>query len=408
MRFVTIVKHIENLELRKDTGQIPYHIGKISGVVSSLVSYYYTLKGGVDQGPVLIPPMMNVGVDYPFLETEVKGLGLHFLQYEGRGKFYDKSIYRYLLKNSSKIDVLHLFHFNAENIFYTLLYKILNPTGKVYLKLDINIPFYKSREHFFNIHKNTFGRVKIFLISSILQPLFFRLVHTISAESKIGATYFAERFKIPSKKMFLLQNGVDREKIDVYIPKTKNFQEKENLIITVGKIGTKEKNNEMLLKALSTIELTDWKVLFIGGIEDEFKSIIDVFFKENPEKIDQVIFTGRINSAPALYDCYNKAKIFCLTSINEGFPLAACEAAYFGNHLILTEQIVCFDELTDNGKYGKKIKKDNVQELAGYLKQLMGNEEKLKESCEMTKAHALANLTWQALIPKLYNRLNGV
>jgi len=406
MRFVTIVTHIENLELRKDTGQLPYHMGKIPGVFSSLVSYYYTLKGGRNQGPVLLPPM-NVNEDYPFLETEVKGLDLNFLEYEGRDSFFDKSVYHYLLKNSKKIDVLNLFHFSSENIFYTLVYKTLKPTGKVYLKLDIDIPYYKSKEHFFNIPKNAIGQAKLLVYSKIIQPLFFGLIHTISAESKVGAAYFGQRFKISPKKIFLLQNGVDKNRIEGYIPKAKSFHEKENVLLTVGRIGTRQKNNEMLLDALSLVNLGNWKVLFIGNIEETFKPTIDGFFEKNPGKKDQVIFTGHLDAAPELYGYYDKAKIFCLTSEDEGFPISACEAAFFGNHLVLTDRIDCFDELTDNGKYGTKVKRNDAQELAGYLTQLIENQEQLKDDCEKMKAHAFANLTWQALIPKLYDRLNG-
>jgi len=407
VRFVTIVPHAENLELRKDPGQIPYQLGKLPGISTSLVTYYYTLKGGRNEGSVAIPPNdpAQQHKDYPYLLTEVRDLNLNFLPNKGRGKFYEKSIFQYLLKNSTNIDVLNLFHFNSENIFYTFLYKLLHPKGKVYLKLDIDIPFYNQTKYFFNVN-GRFRYLKILIFTKLIQPAFFRQVHTISAESKFGVDYFCKRFKVPLKKMLLLPNGVDENQISKSISGIKSFGEKENIIITVGRIGTRQKNNEMLLKALTAIDLTDWKVFFIGLVEETFKPKIADFFKENPGKSDQVFFTGYINSPEVLYQYYNKSKIFCLTSIDEGFPLSACEAAFFGNYLVLTDRIYCFDELTNNGEYGKKIQLNDTDQLASSLKNLIENPEILQVTCEKIKAYAKANLTWQAIIPKLNKRLN--
>jgi glycosyltransferase involved in cell wall biosynthesis len=308
-----------------------------------------------------------------------------------------------LLKNSLKISVLNLFHFNAENIFYTILYKLLNPAGKVYLKLDIDIPFYEKSAHFFNAGRNNF--FKIFLFTKLIQPLFFNLVHTISAESKTGIDYFSGRFKPPFKKMLLLPNGVDEDQIGHNIAAVKKYNEKENIIISVGRIGTRQKNNEMLLNALKVIELNDWTVHFIGTIEETFNPVIESFFNENPGKRGQVFFTGHTSSPVELYEYYNRAKIFCLTSEDEGFPLSACEAAYFGNYLVLTDHIYCFDELTDGGKNGTKIQLNNITELSDCLTQLITNPTALEATYEKATVYAKANLTWQAIIPKLYDRL---
>jgi glycosyltransferase involved in cell wall biosynthesis len=394
------------LELRKDPGQIPYQLQKEFDYDSTLVSYFFTLEGGRNSGPLTDPPVDDETIyrHYPNLLTEVPGLKIDFLKNKGWGRFYEKAILDYLISHSKKIDILNLFHFNAANIFYTLLYKLLHPGGRVYLKLDIDIPFYKKTKYFFNVPAK-FGRLKIFLFTKFIQPLFFRLVHTISAESAAGVNYFSNRFQVPAKKMLLLLNGVDEERISRCLQVTKSFHEKENMIITVGRIGTRQKNNELLLNALSKTDLTHWKVFFIGPIEEAFKPVIDRFFEENPGKKDQVFFTGHIDSPENLYQYYNKAKVFCLTSEDEGFPLSACEAAFFGNYLVLTDSIDCFDELTNKGKHGQKVRQNNVDELAKWLIFIIENPEILVKNFEPMVAYATANLTWQAVIPQLHNRL---
>jgi len=240
--FVTIIAHGENLELRKDPGQLPYHLGKLSGITGTLVTYYYALKGGRAAGPVPIPPTdaAQQNRDYPYLLTEVKGLDIHFLSYTGRKKFSDRSIVDYIRGNASKIDVLNLFHFGSENIFYAFVYKIYNPAGKVYLKLDIDIPFYKNHPYFFNTVSSV-KWFKVFCFTKLIEPLFFTLVHTISAESQTGIDYFTGRYRVSPKKMALVPNGVDAEQISRYVPITRDFAEKENILITVGKIGSAQK-----------------------------------------------------------------------------------------------------------------------------------------------------------------------
>jgi glycosyltransferase involved in cell wall biosynthesis len=402
-RFVTIVTHAENMELRKDPGQIPYQLFRLAGYQSTLVTYFYPLEQNLASPAYPAAGPETILDSYPFLLTEVPGLKMKFLVRRGRGRFYERAVYEYLVNNAKEIDVLNLFHFNTENIFYGFLYKLKNPKGKIYLKLDIDLVYYRSRAHFFNT--GGFKPVRIFLWHKLFFPLFFKLTHTVSAEYATGLAYFRARFKVPAKKMMLLKNGVDSDRIARYIPRSKPFDEKENAIITVGRIGSKQKNNEMLLDALSRVSLGNWKVYFIGSVTENFQSHIARFYKENPGKRDQVIFTGAVLSPEVLYEYYNKAKIFCLTSTDEGFPLSACEAAFFGNYLLLTDRIDCFDELTDYGNYGKKIGLNQVAELADCLQQFVLNAEMLRECCENMRAYALSNLSWQAIIPQLHKRL---
>ena len=71
--------------------------------------------------------------EYPNLRF-LPGLELKFIP-KITGKFH-KDSYVWLLKNSRKIDVLHLFHFGGGSFRQALIYKIFNPKGKVYLKFD--------------------------------------------------------------------------------------------------------------------------------------------------------------------------------------------------------------------------------------------------------------------------------
>ena len=58
-------------------------------------------------------------------------------------------------------------------------------------------------------------------------------------------------------------------------------------MITVGRLGTYQKNTEMLLNALDLMELRDWKVYLIGSISEDL-DFFEGFFYEKPVKKESV------------------------------------------------------------------------------------------------------------------------
>lgn len=392
-RVAVLVMHGENLELRKDTGQMAYQLYRQNGCDSSLVTYYYRLAGGRRAGPVTPPPAneSEIAADYPLLATAVNGLKLKFLPDLGRGKFYERAVILYLRAESRQIDLLVLFHFSVDTIVYTMLYKWLNPAGKVYVKLDIDLDYYRGRRDFFNANI-FFPAIKRRLFDRYIVPAFFKQVTLLSAEHAAGKAYFKERFSVPEGKLIQVKNGVDRFSVEEIHPKRRSFTEKENIILTVGRIGALQKDHALLCRAISLLELNGWKVVFAGPVEPGFT--LDV---EGAE------LAGRLDPA-ALYDLYDRARIFCLPSAHEGFPLAACEAAWFGNFLVMTDRIDCFPELTDHGRYGARVSPDPPA-LAEILQTLIDDPGILESAHMPMQRYAAQELTWQSIIPGLYHTL---
>src|SRR5690606_8696614 len=116
----------------------------------------------------------------------------------------------------------------------------------------------------------------------------------------------------------------------------KPFHEKENIILAVGRIGTYQKNTELLLEALLNVDLNNWKVFILGPIEENFTAYISNLFTAHPNLKDKIIFAGNITDRLELFGWYNRAKILCMTSRFEGFPITFSEALYFGNYIITT------------------------------------------------------------------------
>ncbi len=344
-KFVTLYWQAENVELVKDNGQIPYQMQKLFGYESQLVC---------NKSPN----------GYPYLDSEAKGLELKFLKQWGRPFFWENGALYYLWKNAKSIDVFNLYFLVQESMLYGLIYKHLNPDGILYLKLDMDILYYKKNMiRFSDVPWKEKFHQKMY-------PLFLEKCDIISVESNSAHQYLAQLDKKLYRKTMVLPNGTNREKImsDVGFP---DYAEKENLILTVGRIGTRQKNNELLLKALNKVDLTGWKVKFVGPVEDSFKPEIASFFKKNTGKKNHIEFTGNISDRTELMQLYKKSKIFCLTSRWEGFSIALVEALVMGNHVISTDSVSSIREITDNGKYGQVIDLSSVSQLSNALKQAM-------------------------------------
>jgi glycosyltransferase involved in cell wall biosynthesis len=138
---------------------------------------------------------------------------------------------------------------------------------------------------------------------------------------------------------------------------------KENIIITVGRIGSEQKNNEMSLEALNGLDLKEWKFVFIGPIEKDFLPCT----KNLPNNI---IFTGNIADRTEIYNWYKKAKVFCLTSKWESWCLAMADSLYFGCEIISTN-VGCFEDIT-NKEFGYEIK--NANDLRNILQKIINKE----------------------------------
>lgn len=378
--FVTIFIDTENFHLVKDVGQLPYFMYKTEGYDAELISY-------------------KNNPEYPFLENEVKGLKLTFIPDKGRILFFEISIIQYLLSHSKSIDVLNLFHFKRDNIIYLLIYKILNPKGTAYIKLDMDILFFKDYNAFL------FSNYKVkFLLLKTLTSWIFKLTDHFSVETDQAKEYLLKVYPELQNKLICIPNGIDNLYLDKEIP-TKAFHEKENIILTVGRIGTEQKNTELLLEALKITDLKDWKVYILGPIEESFHKYITNFYKDCPQLVNKVIFKGNITDRKELFDWYNRAKIFCLSSRHEGFPIAYSEALYFGNYIICSP-VSSAEHITSNGKYGRVVKA-KATEFSKAIQESISDGFLNEKFHEEIRSFSKANLTWPGIVKQLADKLKS-
>ena len=378
--FVTVFTETENFHLVKDVGQLPYFMYKTEGYDATLISY-------------------QNNVEYPFIDQEVNGLKLNFIPNKGRFLYFELGVLYYLFNHSKSIAVLNLFHFKKDHILYLLIYKLVNPQGKAYIKLDMDILFFKN----YNAFLFSNYRIKN-LILKALTSWIFKLTDLFSVETDQAKDYLLNIYPELQNKLICIPNGVDNLYLDKEIP-IKAFQEKENIILTVGRIGTEQKNTELLLDALKITDLKDWKVYILGPIEESFKKYIADFYKEYPQLENKVIFTGNITDRKELFDWYNRSKIFCLSSRYEGFPIAFPEALYFGNYLI-SSPVSSAEHITSSGKYGTVARAD-AHEFSKAIQNSIEPGFLSSQRYEEIRRFSKDNFTWPGIVKKLADQIKS-
>lgn len=375
------IKEFYNIHLYKDVGLVPYYLSKGYELETDII---YSNEKKVK----VMEKFRNIKLEelkYYNLEKIIKKIDKFKI-------FENISFYRYLLKEAKKIDYLMLFHLGTDKFFLIILYKFFNRKGRVYLKLDIELKYIK---HYNQNFKNIFRKIQKNILKNILKK-----VDLISCETKECFDEIRESGLCNldiSNKLAYIPNGFDEDYLIENNIKVKKFEEKENIMITVGRIGTEQKNNEMLLKVINKMDLKDWKIYIIGPYTEEFKEYYDSFIKNNSDKKDKVILVGNIENKNLLYDYYNRAKVFLLTSRWEGFAIVYPEALRFGNYIITTD-VGGAKDITNNGEIGGVTEIENEEQYKNEILKVINEEINLKEKYNQLLEWSEENFLWNNIV----------
>ncbi len=324
--FTLIVNHFEREHFSKDVVLVPLYIQRVYGGRFTIVY-----------------PQNETNKDLP---ESVRGIKLHPITYSGDENLnvYYRKVASYLIRNARKIDMLMTFHILMRSGKFALLYKLLNPKGKSYVKLDIPTYIIDRMSNFFGDNRLK-ERIK-----RIAYKAYFKRVDLFSCESSDAYNRIINNPDLASyfnDKLIVLENGCDDEQITELGISPKTFEEKENIILTVGRLGSLEKNTELLLQALKDVQFADWKAYLIGPLQDGFETYVENFFKEHPQLKDKIIFTGAVYDKKTLWEFYNRAKVFVLSSRTESSGIVLYEAKIFNNYIISTPVGASSDVIAD-------------------------------------------------------------
>lgn len=361
-KFVCIFPRGRNIELVKDVGMIPYILQK-QGYYQSTIAFYQDKK------------------DLPYLKSE-----LNDVTYKKINKIFkneELNIFVFLLKNLFAFDVVMMFHPNFKKLLFAYIIKIIT-IGKThfYFKMDVDERIYSSDFK----RKSIKNKIRNFLYTR-------NFLFTV--ESKEVNKFLNQNTAIESK---WLPNGFyynSEESI--------NLDNKENIILTVGRIGTFQKDTETLLKTLENINLKNWQVHIVGPIEEDFAKKITNFYQNNPSLKQKVKFLGNIDNRKKLRQQYEKAKLFVLTSRYESFGLVLVEAIASGCYIISTN-LASAKDITNNGEYGKLFPIEDSNTLSAILQGVIDGEIQPPDTKNIT-TFAEKLFSWEVITNKLHNYL---
>lgn len=387
--FCTLFTDYRDYHFWKDPGQIPFGFSKL-GYLSRIV----TRKNG----------------DYPETSKKIPVEIINRCFLFGK----DISLFTYFLKNSRKIDILQLYHLHRwDSLSSAFFYKLFNPGGFVYLKLD-------------NCHDSgNWGWEKIFdpeLVPSCFDPaprdtlkwkfkkflikkLIVRKIDLFSVEDEDSREYFESKYRFLRNKLFTAYNGhsIDPEAGNLAIMP---FGQRENLIITIGRLGSYQKNSRNLLYGFaSTANQHSWVLKLAGTAEPAFQSEIGEFFMKYPELKERVFFLGNLEKQE-LFDLYNSAKILLLPSVYEGFELVYSEAMYFGN-AIITTPYTSVKRIVEKNKLGVLVEPGNADEIGQAVMNFIRSESETKQMADNAREFALQNLNWDHIIRGTEREINS-
>lgn len=370
-RMVTIVfASISEDHFVKDVCSYPYYLGKYCDW--SCVCAYFT------DGK----PLKNV-----LFEQYCA------LKYLGKANNYPKQkeiAAEYLRQYAKQFDVLCFFHYGGASYSLARLAKRLNPTIKVYIKLDMN------EKGFAHFHDGTFLR-KIKILPEYWKS---RAVDLFTVENR--SFYRALKgMRLFKNRIEYLPNAVSLFGVD--LGKISRPKQKENILLTVGRLGTHVKNNELLVEAIRKVSrslFNDWKFLFVGPAEAHFVEYVKRACEADAWMAEHLVLFGEVKDRMRLYELYAKAKIVCMTSRSESFCIALMEAMFFGAYPVITHFGSIIDDLTKDRRYGMVSPQEDVIALTEALEKIAG-EEKLAVLSQSVEHFVRDNFSYEVWTKKL-------
>lgn len=343
--FVTLFSQARNVHMTKGIGLIPFMLHKQYGYDSYVASY-----GDEYEFPALskVNGLKHLKIDNKEIKNNlVKKLLLHILGND----FQDcLNCIAFLKAKSKEIDILQIYHIHDNYVgLYAMFYKIYNPKGILYLKLDAGE---KTYNNFMNImtHKKS-GNCRYKMRVLLLK----KYVDIISVETE---KFIAGFEKIFNKNILYIPCGCYEEDNEVKI----NGQ-RENIFLSVANLSL-WKGTDLLLRAFAEImNQCDWNLVLIGPIITPLDKEIERIFLEYPNLKERVTFKGNIEDKNELYKQYQKAKVFVLPSLGESFGTVYVEAKYNGCLIICTDKVAPARDLVKDEKDGIIIEVNNVDEL---------------------------------------------
>ncbi|PWM76641.1 MAG: hypothetical protein DBY32_10980 [Phascolarctobacterium sp.] len=357
------------VHLYKDVGGIPYALAKYCGWQAT---FAYNDANGIICNKDYEKYVKLDRIRFPKILEKLK---LRYIKYF--------QVIKYVYLNARKYDVINFYHCHRFINFLCWLAKKRNPNIITYVKLDMGRA---GLEKELKRHKNS-GGVKRWRWTDLF---------TVETNKYVNLLNKLDKF---DGKVKYLPNGFFSDLVDIDLSNIK----KEKIILTVGRLGTYQKNTELLIESLIEIEqqLDEWKIYLVGPMTECFKDWLNEKLIGHESLKEKIVITGNIKDKKVLYKIYAKSSVFVLPSRYESWGIVLSEAMFFRNYSIVMNCCDAFNEVINANKeeLGKIV--DNREQFIHTLSNIINNDVDYIKIGE--KASIIINMffNWNVVIKKL-------
>lgn len=295
----------------------------------------------------------------------------------------------WLFCNGRRFDALHIYHLRAASLLYATLFRVLNPKAKIHLTLDADENIFR----YFIPHHPRRG-MAIALLG---------LCDSASAETERIVSRL--RAILPPNlrdRLFLNPYGLD---VETLRPTLKGYHRKKKILLQMGRLGTYQKNSELLLEALSLVPPPQgWRVWLAGPAQPAFLAKLEAFRRRNPRWADRIEWLGEVYDPDERARIFKQSALFCLTSRFESWGLVLAEAAYYGC-LIVSTDTGCASEILRLTRMGDLVPPD-PHALAEVLTRRFRTNPNPKTAYRIHRRASLMD-DWDTVARRLWERLSS-
>lgn len=367
-KFLTIdFERYENTKCWKDVGAIPYALAKYCNYKSTLICFEN-----------------NETVD----KIYEKYVDLIQLKYKKNKIINIFTIYLYVLRKINHYDIINMYHGVFFTIVLACLIKLINPNVKIYIKLDLGRKYYNKLVEVDRI--NNYKYKIICILNKVID------LYTVETKNYVNVLNNIKKF---GGKVKYLPNGFFSDLVEF----DENIK-KEKIILTVGRLGTVEKNTEMLVEAIECIEpskLKNWKIYLVGSMTDEFYVWLNNKLNSKSYLKKNFVITGKINDKKELYTIYNKSSVFVLPSRFESWGIALTEAMAFGCYPIVTNCCDAFSEILYTCNFAKIIQNEDKNALKNSIEEILDGKVDYIRKGQIAYEFTRKKYDWQVIIKTL-------
>lgn len=291
-------------------------------------------------------------------------------------------ITKYIIKNAKNIDVINTYHLSIlDTLCWVVPYKLFNKKGKAYLKMDLSMKYVEDYT------KNKFKLA--------IRKILCNLYDIMSAESTCVKNYMNKYY----------QSRIVCEPNGYYWDNNVNITSKEHSIIHVARMGTEEKNSELLINAyIETIYQHDWNLYLVGTMEKEFEQWLNDRIANNIDLLERIKYVGNISNRDEIQKLYSKSSIVALSSRYESFGIVLIEGLSMGCYIVSTAGVDSIHDIVKSENIGQICMKDDVETMKDTLMKSIIYLESNPDCTDRIK-YAYEKYNWKIICQDINDRL---